>query len=72
MSTHSIGFKEEITKLGFNSHQISSSTHIICSSIYTQNLADCEDWRRPVVANAIRLLSGSDSGLSFAGSKKRV
>ena len=32
MSTHNIDFYEEIAKLSFNYHQISSNTHLISSS----------------------------------------
>ena len=32
MSTHNIGFYEEISRIIFNYHQISSNTHLICSS----------------------------------------
>ena len=32
MSTHNIGFYEEISKLSLNYHQISSNTHLISSA----------------------------------------
>ena len=32
MSTHNIGFYEDLTKFSFNYHQISSNTHLISSS----------------------------------------
>ena len=32
MSTHTIGFYEDFTKLSLNYHQISSSTHLISSA----------------------------------------
>ena len=32
MCTHNIDFYEEISKLSFNYHQISSNTHLISSS----------------------------------------
>ena len=32
MSTHNIGFYENLTKISFNYHQISSNTHLISSS----------------------------------------
>ena len=35
MSTHNIGFYEEISKLSLNYHQISSNTHLISSAVYT-------------------------------------
>ena len=35
MSTHNIGFYEELTeKLSLNYHQISSNTHLISSAVY--------------------------------------
>ena len=33
MSTHNIGFYEDLTKLSFNYHQISSNTHLISSAV---------------------------------------
>ena len=32
MSTHKIGFYEDLTKLSLNHHQISSNTHLISSA----------------------------------------
>ena len=32
MSTHNIGFYEDLTKLSLNYHQISSNTHLISSA----------------------------------------
>ena len=32
MSTHNIGFYEDLTKTYFNYHQISSNTHLISSA----------------------------------------
>ena len=32
MSTHNIGFYEELTKISLNYHQISSNTHLISSA----------------------------------------
>ena len=32
MSTHNIGFYEDLTKISFNYHQISSNTHLISST----------------------------------------
>ena len=38
MSTHNIGFYEEISKIvSFNYHQISSHTHFISSSVHYSN-----------------------------------
>ena len=34
MRTHNIGFYEDLTKLSFNYHQISSNMHLISSSGY--------------------------------------
>ena len=33
MSTHNIGFYEDLTKLSLKYHQISSNTHLISSAI---------------------------------------
>ena len=33
MSTHNIGFYEDLTKLSLNYHQISSNTHLISSAV---------------------------------------
>ena len=33
MSTHNIGFYEDLTKLSFNYHQISSNMHLISSVV---------------------------------------
>ena len=33
MSTHKIGFDEDLRKLSFNYNQISSNTHLISSSV---------------------------------------
>ena len=33
MSTHNIGFYEDLTKLSFNYHPISPNTHLISSSL---------------------------------------
>ena len=33
MSTHNIGFYEDLTKISFNYHQISSNTHLISSGV---------------------------------------
>ena len=33
MSTHNIGFNEEISKVSLNYHQISSNTHLISSVV---------------------------------------
>ena len=33
MSTHSIGFYEDLTKLSLNYHQVSSNTHLISSAV---------------------------------------
>ena len=35
MSTHNIGFSEDLTKFFFNYHQISSNTHLISFSACT-------------------------------------
>ena len=35
MSTHNIGFYEDLTKLSLNYHQISSNTHLISSVLLT-------------------------------------
>ena len=32
MSTHNIGFYEDLTKISLNYHQISSNTHLISSA----------------------------------------
>ena len=34
MSTHNIGFYEDVTKISLNYHQISSDTHLISSAGY--------------------------------------
>ena len=36
MSTHNIGFYEEISKISLNYHQISSNTHLISSAWLSQ------------------------------------
>ena len=36
MSTHNIGFYEDLTKLSLNYHQISSITHLISSAAGTK------------------------------------
>ena len=45
MSTHNIGFYEEISKIILNYHPISSNTHLICSSerrkVYTTLIYLC-------------------------------
>ena len=33
MSTHNIGFYEDLTKISLNYHQISSNTHLISSAV---------------------------------------
>ena len=37
MSTHNIGFYEEISKI-ITYHQISSNTHLISSAVYTMSI----------------------------------
>ena len=34
MSTHNIGFHEDLAKLSLNYYQISSNTHLISSAVY--------------------------------------
>ena len=36
MSTHNIGFYEDLKKLSFNYHQISSNTHLISTAGFLQ------------------------------------
>ena len=37
MSTHNIGFYEDLTKLSLNYYQLSSNTHLISSAVYIQS-----------------------------------
>ena len=37
MSTHNIGFFEDLTKISLNYHQISSNTHLISSADWCFN-----------------------------------
>ena len=38
MSTHNIGFYEDLTKIYLNFHQISSNTHLISSAGRSKNV----------------------------------
>ena len=41
MSTHNIGFYEDLTKLSLNYHQISSNMHLISSAALTISVTVC-------------------------------
>ena len=47
MSTHNIGFYEDLTKLSLNYHQISSNTHLISSAVAINypTMLLCQDLR---------------------------
>ena len=44
MSTHNIGFYEDLTKISLNYHQISSNTHLISSTDLPEHCVDEPRW----------------------------